>query len=310
MGWCPHFEERPILSTPFSDLPLSGKMVFSTLIGTTGLLAIIAAILMIPQYMAWNLPWSGFLIFSNILNLVAGLMIIVLLVDFFTKGILLRRHKLEASCILSLWGGQQIISLLYVFWLYNNLGLTLTQTLSSAALGLTSATLYIYASYRLFSDKAILVKQTFLLLSIYFITPIIDPYIVYLLDADWRQNATLATEFGVATSLIAYAVAGYFFFRTYLAARSQNGFTLKIPLYIVADLFVYGASQTILGFYYTFVNPTNLAYNVMGLSYSHGAVIALVQSVMFLLASFYICKLDLGAHTRLTSSSRSEYRSL
>jgi hypothetical protein len=96
--------------------------------------------------------------------------------------------------------------------------------------------------------------------------------------------------FGVSTSLIIYAIAGYFFFRTYLAASSPDGFTLKLPRYIVADLFVYGASQTILGFYYMFVDPPMLAYNVMGLSYSHFEAIVFIQAFMFLLASFYLYK--------------------
>jgi hypothetical protein len=302
-GWCPYFEEVPIQSSPFADLPLSGKMVFSTLMGTTGLLAILAAILLIPQYLTPDLLYSYgyFIIISNLLNIAAGLTIITLLFDFFINGGPLRRHKLEASLILSLWGAQSIISLLFGVYDLNNQMFTLTSTLSSAALTLTSATLFLYVSFRLLKDRSILVKWTFLLLSLYFVVPLVE-YVWNLFDAEWRQSLAMDTKFSVATTMIVFAVAGYFFFRTYLAARSPASFTFKLPRYIGANVFLYGASQTILGVYATFLNPTQVPYNIMGFTYNHLDAIFLLQSVMFLLASFYLYRFDVGKGLLITKS--------
>jgi len=250
-GWCPHFEEVPIQSAPFADLPISGKMVFSTLMGTTGLLAILAAILLIPQYLTPDLLYSYgyFIIISNLLNIAAGLTIITLIFDFFINGGLLRRHKLEASLILSLWGSQSIISLLFGVYGLNNQMFTLTSTLSSAALTLTSATLFLYVSFRLLKDRSILVKWTFLLLSLYFVVPLVE-YVWNLFDAEWRQSLALDTKFSVAT----------------------------------------------------FLNPTQVPYNIMGFTYNHLDASFLLQSVMFLLASFYLYRFDVGKGLLITKS--------
>lgn len=70
----------------------------------------------------------------------------------------------------------------------------------------------------------------------------------------------------------------------------------------MADVFLYGASQTILGFYATFLNPTQIPYNIMGLTYNHLDAIFLLQSVMFLLASFYLYGFGFGKGLLITKS--------
>ncbi len=297
-GWCPRFETIHTRSTPLTNLSISGKIVLSTLLATTGLLSVILSIVRLVENGSYYLTTLGgnVSIISACLELVSGLFIVLLLIDLIKVRQFQRRHRLETVSISLIWAIQNVLSLAYLFLEAGNQGFNLTQNVYLILRYVVASALFFYAAYKLMADPIILDKRLLLLLSLYFIMLTFYNVFFYFFNPDWLQSANEFTKFGAATELIAYAVATYFFVRTYLGSRIGSRFDLELPRYVRGDLFFYGLTQTILGVYYTFMYKPNVLRleGLVGASYSLSYGLALTQSIMFLLVSFYPITFNVG----------------
>jgi hypothetical protein len=144
-------------------------VVFVALLLLTGFMSITQALIFVSGWIRDNfyLGYLGYPFMHPLLTFTSGILLIVLTIDFIATRTVLRRHKLE------LLGYVAILVMETTYWSSFNVlaflsGLPATFNGVQEFRSLGFIILGIYIGYKLLADKKILVKNTFLLLSVFF----------------------------------------------------------------------------------------------------------------------------------------------
>jgi hypothetical protein len=116
---------------------------------------------------------------------------------------------------------------------------------SLGLLGLVQAIFLLYLAYRLLSNRNLLSRNTFILLSVVFIASMLLPWITFLrpdslirstqqivIIPDWQSMVNIGLGTGIFPDTFVYLVAAIFCFRVYLDLRRIRSFELSLPKYV------------------------------------------------------------------------------
>ena len=254
-GWCPRFTPTPVRSTmnPLTSLSTIGKATLITLLTAWGLYNL-TNYEGIPNFLnllknGFSIPQFWVLFLQNIFGVISGAIIIVLLVDYIISGKIHFRHRVELSGLLLTQAAVWFLAPFYEVTMYlsgGGIGQVETRIPLELFTFILEAVLLGYLAYRILSNKAVLTKNSFLLLSLVFLgwfIMTINP----LGRFPWNQDLLGWATIGLLE--LVYGVASIFCFRNYLRLRRSSGYDLDLPPYIRAMLFVYGfVSSGLFGF--------------------------------------------------------------
>ncbi|MGD0804117.1 MAG: hypothetical protein ABSA11_08610 [Candidatus Bathyarchaeia archaeon] len=229
-----------------------------------GLSALIAGI----RYLLINIPGRIPLLYSppiaraflsEILYFPTGVAILVLVIDYLATGRVLRRHKIELMIAVLLGSLLRLANALFdlIVWLQGGLTLSrismwaswppsIVDSLVEGSIVVILGTLCIYIAYRVLTDRELLVKWTFLLLSAYFLWFAFDILYIQLEAGEPLLVVPLIELLSYAMLLIANAAIGIFLLGVSLRLRRGGGFEVSTPMYLRIVLLVFG----IVGFLY------------------------------------------------------------
>jgi len=267
-GWCPRYNFNTPQTTPNPIISLStiGKVAILTLLGAWGAINLYASQIMIPIYLnqvrlLLSLGLTDPQLIGYLLTLVAqaasAAILIVLLADFIVSRRILRRHRIELSALL-------ITEAMY--WLLLPIGLTNILTdwgmyvldwwYSLGLLGIVQAIFLLYMAYRLLSNRNVLSRNTFILLSVVFIASSIVPWFIFLrpvsimrstqqifIFPDWENLVEVGIFTGLFLYSFVYLVAAIFCFRVYRDLRRTRSFELSLPKYVRGIIVLWSLSS-------------------------------------------------------------------
>jgi len=250
-GWCPRYNVNTpeTTSNPIQNLSAIVKIAAITILGAYGIYnlfiyqrAISSFWSQIQLGLSLGIPDPQLIAFllTLISKAVSGAILIILLADFIASRSILKRHRIELSALLITQA---------IYWLLAPVGLTQELTdwgsyavewlYSLGALGIIQAVLLLFMTYRLLSNRVVLGRNTFLLLSALLFVSMIYPFAIVLRPIspmrstqniftiwDWRYLAERGVESFV------YLVAAVFCFKVYLDLRKTSDFELSLPKYI------------------------------------------------------------------------------
>ncbi len=245
LGWCPRFETRFILTRadPLSYSTLAKAMIitFMAAWGIQNTFSYIFIPITLRQNRFYLLdPSTVAYVLILCMRVISGVLLLALLVDYVISKRVLMRHKLELSTLLIL---QALI------WFLGPIAVTppFSDPLSYLSdwvypVGLTSlaqSVFLVYLAYRLLRDRSMLGKNSFLLLSIVFITMILTPIALRLLPPTGLRSTvpvTIMLDWGdveyLALNALLYGIPAAFCLRVYLTLRRRTSFELSLPWYI------------------------------------------------------------------------------
>ncbi len=267
-GWCPRYNSKTSQATlnPLTSLSTIGKVAILTLLGAWGIYNLYAGQMIIPYYLKQvrlllslglvDSQLIGYLL-SVVARAASAAILIVLLVDFIASRRILRRHRIELSALL-------ITQAMY--WLLVPIGLTdiltdwgmyvLDWWYSLGLLGLVQAIFLIYMAYRLLSNRNVLSRNTFILLSVVFVASLLLPWVTFLRPVslvrstqqivilpDWENLVDFGLGTGLFIDTFVYLVAAIFCFRIYLDLRRAHSFELSLPRYVRGIIVLWSLSS-------------------------------------------------------------------
>jgi len=264
LGWCPRFNENIIRSTqnPLPYLSTIGKAVIVALLAAWGLnslgsyQAILSYIDMINYI---QLPQFTALFLGNIINIISGVVILVFLVDFIASKRVLRRHRIELSIFLVSQALFWFVAPFFDVEIYlSGFGGELLASVLFELIMFTFVALFFgYLAYRILSNKAVLGKNSFLLLSIvlaFWFVMTISPFGPYL-------SQDLLGWVSIGLRELVYGVAAIFCLSVYFKLRGSEGYEVDLPIVVRAVVFIYGFLSSGLFAFLATGNATFLYFN-------------------------------------------------
>jgi hypothetical protein len=257
-------------------------------------------------------PIQWGLLASNLFNLASGTLLIILTIDFLAVGTVVRRHKFELLGFV----GFTVMSRLADFTYGLQNGYFMNDALTNSGYGfyinsVVLALLGAYVALRLLSDRKILVKNTFALLSVYFTVAMLGG----LYDAAfgmWNNSSTwyplLVNRIGIVSTEIVCGVGAYFFFRTYLDMRRRPTFELSLPVYVRGSVLLYGLYELFMVVYYVlFPSPWMTPDNYGGVvSFTFLRAFSAMLPLAYVFASFHSLRFSVGEGVSKVESTPGE----
>ncbi|MGD0804428.1 MAG: hypothetical protein ABSA11_10195 [Candidatus Bathyarchaeia archaeon] len=271
-GWCPRYNSNTPQTTPnpLTSLSTIGKVAILTLLGAWGAINLYASQIQIPSNLSQvrlllSLGLTDPQLIGYLLTLVAqaasAAILIVLLADFIVSRRILRRHRIELSALL-------ITEAMY--WLLLPVGLTNILTdwgmyvldwwYSLGLLGIVQAIFLLYMAYKLLSNRNVLSRNMFILLSVVFVASMVLPWMIFLrpisimrstqqifIFPDWENLVNIGLVTGQFLDTFVYLVAGIFCFRVYRNLRRTHSIELSLPKYVRGIIVLWALSSLGLG---------------------------------------------------------------
>ncbi|MCX6649215.1 MAG: hypothetical protein NTV61_07485 [Candidatus Bathyarchaeota archaeon] len=302
LGWCPRFDSKLVRSTPnpFSQLSITGKAAFAALLLFTGLGSVAWTLIRVTIWarQKFYLGAFGYPVAPWLFDFFTGTLLVILTIDFLTKGIYTKRHKLELigyiATSVSFTAYWLLLEIGVVLLNYSGATIQIYQDLRS----LVYIVLGVYVAYKLWRDRKFLVKNTFLFLTIFFIGELL----VMTDNAinSWEINySSLPLDVFRMISVsywVIYGVAALFSLKTYLKLRKVSQFELSPPLYLRGIILLYGASMLVQLLYGVALSgPITDMENYGGIvGFTIMMAISFVNSLAFIFASFHPIKFNVG----------------
>lgn len=176
LGWCPGFENasrffqgQDVVVVPTG---VGGRLLFFTILISIGIEQILSTymrwFITIPQQdlssAFWHSPWNQF---ADIIFSISALGLILLGIDIISTGAIRKRHRRELGMVLSLYGASRIINNGYLdIYMISHGALRLLNLLDIIPYIWGAG--FLYVSLRLFNDKSLITKVTFITASMMF----------------------------------------------------------------------------------------------------------------------------------------------
>jgi hypothetical protein len=290
-GWCPRYSQNTPQTTSNPSISLStiGKVTILAFLGTWGIINLYFSQIVIPSYLTQvrlllTLGLTDPQLTGELISLVAraasAAILIVLLADFIVSRRILKRHRIELSALLITQA---------IYWLLLPVGLTAILTdwglyvldwwYSLGLLGIVQAIFLLYLAYRLLSNRNVLNRNTFILLSVVFIASIVLPWMIYLrpttiirstqqifIFPDWENLVNIGLRTGLFLDTFVFLVAAIFCFRVYRVLRRTRSFELSLPKYIRGVIVLWALSSLGIGRIFLSGNVSDLfSWNIFAI---------------------------------------------
>jgi hypothetical protein len=174
--------------------------------------------------------------------------------------------------------------------------------------GLVFTFLGAYVAFRLLSDRKILVKNTFLLLSIYFAVGFMSGLRDVILGS-WNNPSwpPVINLFEVVSTTGVSGVAAYFFLSTYLEMRRRSTYELSLPLYVRGAVLLYGSYELFMTVFFTlfplpWMRPYSSGVVVDSILFALGAMLP----ISYVLASLHSLRFSVGEEVTNVDSKELE----
>jgi hypothetical protein len=298
LGWCPRFEPRINSLPTYTNLSMSGRVAFTAILLLTGFMSIMWTLIGVSNWIKnLYLGFLGYPFVNFLLELISGIILTVLTIDFVATRTVLRRHKLE------LLGYVATSVVQTAYWLSFNVlaylsgnpaafpGVQELRYLGFIVLGL-------YVGYKLLANKKVLVKNTFLFLSVFFTGCLLNEVESTLRSWNITTSSLPLDVFRVDIILIdvVFGAAAIFFLKTYLELRRRPMFEVATPVYVRGIFLIYGASMLIQGIYEVFLSnpPTNMDFYGGMVGYTALVILNFALPLAFVLASIHSPRFSVG----------------
>jgi len=250
LGWCPGFNTDPTrtIPIPISSLSNLDKVIVAITLASWGLFSIFLytdnPILYDTIRYGANQSQAVLYTIQAFLSVASGTTLFVLLVDFVITQRVLRRHRLELFTILSFQALNWFVTpfdliLRHIEGTY--IGNIETLIMYNFAFNISEALLFGYLAYRVISNKSILSRNLFPLLSMVFAVPVIlEIGTLYLFSVSqdplgWMNRGLF---------LLVYLFAAIYCLNIYVKSRGKTGYDLTLPIYARAMVFLYGLTHS------------------------------------------------------------------
>jgi hypothetical protein len=302
LGWCPRLDVFSTRSTllPITNLSRVEKVVIAAILASWGLFSTLIYLgtpgtLDTLQYAA-HYPPAAVSVVLTVLSVASGIMLLALLADYTVTRRVVKRHKYElisilfAQALYSLFTPLNVVSPYLAGVPMDQVKILLANNLASS---IPQALLFGYLAYRIVSNRGILSRNTFLMLSIAFAAPIAVTVGTSYLSTGSRD---LLGWMNTGLFLLAYSTGAIFCLSVYLRTSGETTHDLSLPLYARAAIFIYGIAHSGI-FSYLF---TGEAKYLLFISGNTGILAYAPYFVFFLglmIASLFPLKLRIGEET-------------
>lgn len=241
LGWCPRFNTVKLQLIPYPSLPAAGKRALVALLAGWALLTAYKGWILVDYYLgALSSKFDpSFLpgLTLGLFEVASGLILTLVMVDFFHSGEIHYRHKLELAGLFVLQVLALVISDVYGAFLQFNLGvLSLSVSVATLIQAVAQIALYLYVVYRLITGGSVLTRTTLLLLSAASIILPLSPLIALLESSGvhpWYIGQLLLLT-------LACILVSFTSMRVYLLSKETVQYEVTIPSYVRASILIYG----------------------------------------------------------------------
>jgi hypothetical protein len=296
MGWCPQFNLTYNSSPPRFEFTSGGKLAFTILIVLLGILETLGAIGMVT-FQDTTILWYYWVnkLAGTLLLITYPLLIILTLDVLLTKG-LKKRHTYEFAAVIATYTASRIPRI-YPDTQYllarASVGFLDTGVLIGLIDRLTLVLLGVYIIVRLLRGKGILVKQTFLILTVYsalLFVGIFQSWVGFSWDYSSIWQTVAVTRLFLIWGVSSYILVAVYFMSIYLKLSRGSVTSIVLSWYARAALFLHG-SYNIVNIVYNDFYPKP-GYLIFNLDMNNIALDLIVYSA-FIVASFFSFSLPL-----------------